>query len=341
MDSLSQLVLGAAALAVCVPAPRRRAALLVGAALGTLPDLDIVPLALLDLDAVERMTWHRAASHSLFILPLVGWLLWLALRRFWSPVREAPRAWLLGIQLALVTHPLLDALTIYGTQLWWPLRPSPVMGGSLFIIDPLYTLPLLVACVAAAINRSRRALAVGLALGTGYIGWSLAAQAWVDRVAARDLAALGLADAPRFVTPAPLNTLLWRVVAMTPDGHVEGYHSLVADRSPIRFRALAGDPAALASVADLPAVRELRWFNRGFMKAEPLDDRLILSDLRMGADPDYVFRFAVAEQDPSGAWRAIRPESVSRPPTSDRVAGVWTRIWREPAPPSPAPAAAR
>ena len=188
MDSLSQLVLGAACTAACVPAAHRRAGLLVGAAMGTLPDLDIIPLSLLDLNPVEIMTWHRAASHSLFLIPIVGWLLWFALRRWWQPVREAPRASLAALQSALVTHPLLDATTNYGTQHLWPLRPSPVMTGSLFIIDPVYTLPLLVACIVAAFNRSRRAVVIGLALSTAYIGWSLAAQAHVHRIAERDLA---------------------------------------------------------------------------------------------------------------------------------------------------------
>ncbi len=331
MDSLSQLVLGAATAAACVPRTHHRAALLVGAGLGTLPDLDIVPMALLDLDPVQVMTWHRAASHSLFVLPVFGWLLWLALRRRWRPVREAPRAWLLSIQLALITHPLLDALTIYGTQLWWPLRPSPVIGASLFIIDPLYTLPLLIGCVVAACNRSRRMVLAGLALSTAYLGWSLAAQAYVTRLASRDLAAIGLANAPRFVTPTALNTLLWRVVALTPDGYVEGHHSLVADSKPIRFSAHASDTGALAAVADFSAVRELRWFNRGFMKAEQRDGRLVLSDLRMGAEPDnYVFRFAVAEKTPAGDWREIRPEAAAWSTSTSRIHGVWERIWTEP-----------
>lgn len=331
MDSLSQLVLGAAVAGLAAPTKNRHAALLVGAALGTLPDLDVLPLAILDLDAVQTMTWHRAASHSLFVLPIVGWLLWLAAKRGWRPVRESPRRWFWAIQGALLTHPLLDAATIYGTQLWWPLRPSPVMGGSLFIIDPLYTLPLLVACVIAAFTRGHRALLAGLALSTAYIGWSLAAQAGVDRIAKRDLAALGLADAPRFVTPAPLTTLLWRVVAITPDGYVEGYHSLVADKKPIRFQAYPSDTAALAEVGNLPSVRELAWFNHGFMKAEQRDGRLVLSDLRMGAEPDYVFRFAVAEADGAGGWHALdRVEAAEWPAQHGRASGVWTRLWTEP-----------
>src|SRR5690606_34152133 len=129
MDSLSQLLLGAACTAACVPARHRRAGLLAGAALGTLPDLDVLPLSLLDLDPVQQMTLHRGASHSLLVLPLLALALWWLLRR-WPPVREAPRAWLLGMALALVTHPLLDAFTVYGTQLAWPFEPPPAMWAS-------------------------------------------------------------------------------------------------------------------------------------------------------------------------------------------------------------------
>ena len=335
MDSLSQLVLGAAVAALAAPRRHRRVALAAGAALGTLPDLDVIPLSLLDLDAVENMTWHRGASHSLLLLPIGGWLLWLALKRWWCAVREAPRSWFIAIQLALLTHPLLDAVTIYGTQLWWPLPMHPVMGGSLFIIDPLYTLPLLVGCVAALIAPTRigahRVLVAGMILSTVYVGWSMAAQAWVDRLAGRELARIGWADAPRFVTPSPLNTILWRVVVMTPDFYLEGYHSLIADEKPIEFRAYESDTAALDALADAPSVRRLRWFNRGFMKAETRAGQLVLSDLRMGSEPDYVFRFAVAEVDSAGGWRVIEhvPE-VEWPASKGRAAGVWTRMWNEP-----------
>src|SRR5688500_9519513 len=119
MDSLTQIVLGASVAAAVVPAAHRRRALAVGAVLATLPDLDVLPLALVS-DPVAVMTWHRSFSHSLLVLIPLGWLLWRFLRTRWTPVREAPRAWFWAMQLALVTHPLLDAFTVYGTQLLWP-----------------------------------------------------------------------------------------------------------------------------------------------------------------------------------------------------------------------------
>ena len=335
MDSLTQIVLGGAVAAAIAPAPHRRAALLAGAMLGTLPDLGALPLALLTDDPVARMTWHRSASHSLFVLPLLGWAIWALFRRSGGRVAESPLRWFWAIQLALVTHPLLDAFTVYGTQLWWPLPMRPVMWSSVFIIDPLYTIWLLAACIAAWWLRERiaaqRVLLAGLVLSSAYLAWSLLAKVAVDREAGRALAAIGLADAPRFSVPMPFNTVLWRVVAMTPQGFVEGERSLLADSGPMVFRGYRSNLEALRAAQGIAAVQRLDWFNHGFQKAQVRDGVLVLSDLRMGAEPDYTFNFAVAERD-GNAWRAIPPEQLRWPwQATRRLTAMWERIWTQPA----------
>lgn len=337
MDSLSQLVLGAAVAAACVPARHRRKALLVGAALGTLPDLDV----LIDYgDAVSNMTFHRGFSHSLFVLPVVALLLWALLRRFWAPVRDAPRAWGWAILLPLVTHPLLDALTVYGTQLFWPLTTPPVMGGSLFIIDPLYTLPLLVAVLVAAFAGEARcggtAVVVGLALSTGYAGWSLVAQQRVDAMAEESLRGTPHADAPRFVVAMPFTTLAWRVVVATPEGYLEGERSLVADRGPIDFIAQRFDRRLLEEAGGLWAVQRLLWFSHGFQRADVMDGELRLGDLRMGQHPTFFFTHVVARRE-GGAWIAADNRQIEQPRVREgQLAGLWRRVWfGEPIPGTP------
>lgn len=335
MDSITHLFLGGAIVAAIAPARHRRAALLAGAALNTLPDLDVLPLALFD-DPVVRMTWHRSATHSWLLLPLLAWALWAWLRSRGGRVAQAPTRWWWAIVLCLMAHPLIDAFTVYGTQLFWPLPMRPIMWSSLFIVDPLFTLPWLLACVVAWFARerplARRALVAGVALGIGYVGWSLLGKTLVERAAERSLPQMGLADAPRFSVPMPFNTLLWRVVAMTPRGYVAGERSLVADTGPMIFRAYPSDAAALAQVGALPAVRRLTWFNHGFQKALVSGGTLVLSDLRMGSEPDYSFRFAVARQTPSG-WQALRPPQQLHWPWQARRAlpQMWRRIWHAPA----------
>jgi inner membrane protein len=352
MDSITHLFLGGAIAAVIAPAKHRRAALLAGAALNTLPDLDSLFIALFSGDPVSLMTVHRSFSHSLFVLPLLGWLIWWLCKRRGKRVVESPTRWFWAIQLALLTHPLLDAFTVYGTQLLWPLHMPPVMWSSLFIIDPIYTVWMLLGCAVAWFARDRllaqRALLAGLALSTAYLGWSLLAKSMVDREADRALAATGLANAPRFSVPMPLNTLLWRVVAMTPQGYVISDRSLVADRGTMRFQGYASNVQALAEAQDILAVRELAWFNHGFMRARVVDGQLVLSDLRMGLEPDYNFSFVVATRE-GQRWRSIPPRQVQaayRAPVAqgklkEALAALWRRIWHSPeiAPVNPPPSA--
>lgn len=94
MDSLSQAVLGASVVAAAIPAHQRRAGLLAGAALGTLPDLDTLVLPLFTQAPVNLFTWHRGPSHALWLLVLLGVLIWAAGRKLSPTIRQAPMGWL-------------------------------------------------------------------------------------------------------------------------------------------------------------------------------------------------------------------------------------------------------
>ena len=327
MDSVTQAVLGAAIGGAIAPAGQRRKALLVGAALGTLPDLDV----LIDYgDAVANFTYHRGFSHSLFVLPPFALLLWLALRRWWAPVCNAPLRWLAIIGLALITHPLLDAHTAYGTQLLWPLDSPPVMWATLFIIDPLFTLPMLVAVVITAAWPTKKSSAsvarAALLLSTLYLGWSWTAQSIVARHTEDALAERGLSGAPVFITPTPFNTLLWRIVVLTEHGYLEGFDSLLGDDGSIDFSAYKSDRQLLLDADTVWAVSRLRWFSRDFVKAGVVDGRLLITDLRMGQEPVYVFTHVVAARG-NPHWEPVATELIS-PAIDERVLmDAWRRMW--------------
>ncbi len=189
---------------------------------------------------------------------------------------------------------------------------------------------------------ARNWLAAGLIVSSVYLAWSVVAKSLVDRVASQSLAALSLQDAPRFSTPLPLNTLVWRVIVMVPDGYWLGDRSLVADRGAMQFTFHASDNQALAQLASAPQVERLLWFTHGFaaVHAQRRDDgelRLILADLRMGLEPDYFFRYDIAAQDKRGGWVAA-PEITRMPESGDLIKTlrwVWKRIYNSKATPPP------
>jgi len=364
MDSLTQIALGAAVGTAVLGRKAGPRAALWGAACGTLPDLDVL---ISHGDPVRDFTFHRAESHSIFWLtvaaPAVAWLL----ARLNRGVVAGFREWLALAWLALVTHPLLDAFTVYGTQLLLPFSDYPVGIGSVFIIDPLYTVPLIVGTVVALRLRRRdpvRAMrwnGVGLALSTLYLGWTVAAQAHVQGHVHRSLAATPLADGRVLVTPAPFNSLLWRIVVMDDGGYHEGYYSLLDGDRAVDLAHHPSEIELLGPLEDDWNVRRLAWFAKGFYAlreappgtrvadgsastlgqlfgmvetaaadsalANPAGSPVMMTDLRMGQTPWFVFSFVVAERD-GRITRAVPPVQVptSRPPAAV-LPWLWRRIW--------------
>lgn len=306
--------------------PRR--ALLWGALLGTLPDLDVlVPMA----DAVEAFTRHRSFSHSLLVLSLITPLLaWLVVRLHRIRDRSVQRRWLGAVWLVLITHPLLDSFTTYGTQIFWPLNDTPVSLSSIFIIDPAYTLPLLIAVLMVLMMRRRPQLAqrinrAALLVSTLYLGTTLVVKQHMEGRAAQALMAQGADSGRLFSTPAPLSILLWRFVYMQPDQYQVGYAGLFDGPTPMAFTAYPNGAELRPPPGQVPALDRLAWFTHGFYAIDALCDRLRVTDLRMGIEGQYVFAFEVARWT-GLSWMAQQPELLVPQTNLSRVTLVFNRI---------------
>lgn len=313
MDSLSQAALGSA---VGIAVMGRRTALwkaaLIGAAFGTLPDLD----AFIDHgDPIRNMTFHRAASHSLFYLTLLSPVLaWLISKL--SGGKQHFRHWLAAIWLILVTHVLLDFMTIYGTQMAIPFSNYPFGVGSIFIIDPLYTLPLLFGIIAALIlyrSSGMRWNALGLSLSTVYLAWTVLAQWYVETVTDHYLTQHDVKAEQRLVTPTPFNTLLWRVVVITPEGYAEGFYSLLDKTPQLNLKHFPRNEDLFDAVRGNWGAERMAWFTHGFFKMHEDDGKLMITDLRMGQEPFYSFTFVIAERV-GDAWQSVTPVQVASRP---------------------------
>lgn len=347
MDSLTQIALGSA---VSVAVMGRRTALwkaaLWGAVAGTLPDLD----AFIDHgNAVLNMVRHRAESHSLIYLTLAAPLLAAVATRVHGEAALFKRWWL-ALWLALFTHPLLDTLTVYGTQLLQPFTNFPYAVGSVFIIDPTYTLALIAGTVAALVLRTRRGLqlnALGLLLSTAYLAWSFGAQQHVERLARASLQAEGIAGVGGIggiggiggsggssvegllVTPAPFNTVLWRLLATTPTQYFEGYYSLLDKDRKIAWTAHPRGADLLAQHGQNPWVAEVARFSHGFYKLSETGDnekRLLVTDLRMGLEGAYSFSFDLGSQSERAAGPVAPTINRQRPDLGLALPWLWLRL---------------
>lgn len=327
MDSVSQIVLGSA---VTLSTMGRRTAAwkaaLWGGIAGTLPDLD----ALIDHgDAILNMVLHRTESHSLFYLTALSLpLAWAVSRLHGEPTLF--RRWWLALWLALITHPLLDWFTVYGTQLLLPFTHFPYAVGSMFIIDPLYTLPLLVGVVAALAMHPARGLAWargGLVVSTAYLAWSVLAQHLATQQVLSAPPVPQLASRQVLVTPAPFNTLLWRAVVVTPTHYYEGYTSLLDGGRPVRWTQHLRGADLYAQHGASPLVSRVAQFSHGFFKMSEAGGNVFITDLRMGNEPIYTFHFNLGPAQQIAEGRHITTQQWQRPDLATALPWLWQRMW--------------
>lgn len=301
MDSLTQITLGAAVGEAVAGRQAGAKAPLWGAFLGTLPDLDVLANPL--LTEAQSLLFHRGPSHSLLLTAVLIPLLAVALARLHAD-GPSRRRWAVFVGSILLTHIGLDCLTTYGTQVFWPFTRTPVIIGSIFIIDPLYTVPLAAGLLASfrwAHTDRRRRLAnyVGLAVSAAYLALTLVNKAYVEQVFDAALRAQGHPTERVFTKPTAFNNLLWTAISEGEDGFYVGSYSLLDDDRAVSFRYVPKRHDLLGDAADSPFVDRLRWFSRGYftVRRGP-DGSLAVQDLRFGRNDlgltpngKYIFTF--------------------------------------------------
>jgi inner membrane protein len=308
VDSVTQAALGAAVAEATIGGKRLgNKAILWGIVLGTLPDLDVLFYPL--LDPMEQLRWHRGISHSLLFCflasPLLGWLICRIHKHKVGFLRAS-----LAVFLIFFTHSLIDVFTVYGTMIWEPFSGQRVATNNFFIIDPLFTLPLLIGLLAAflfprADPRRVRWNAWGLALASIYTLWSFGAKGIAHAEFAKALKEQNIQPLRMMTSPTPFNTITWRGLVETPDDFQVAYFSLLQPAEKPEFRSLPKNHDLLEGIGDLPYVETLRWFSQGFFGIEENENGLLLSDWRFGEIP----RQRSGEEDPPRAIFAwtLRP----------------------------------
>ena len=173
MDPLTQGVLGASLPQSLGKARDAASAGLLGFLAGMSADLDVLIRS--TTDPLLFLEYHRQFTHSLIFIPIGGVLCALLLHALIGRRRglRFRQTWLF-CTLGYATHALLDACTTYGTMLLWPFSEQRFAWNTISIIDPLFTLPLLVGVLLAAKKRHAAvcpdSVAVGLLLyGPGIV----------------------------------------------------------------------------------------------------------------------------------------------------------------------------
>ncbi len=332
MDPLTQGLLGATCGQALYGRRLGKAAVTWGALLGVAPDLDIVatPLA-----PMAEWLWHRGPTHALWfglvVGPVLGWLIW---KRKGGRLAD----WLGLATVALVTHPLLDIFTSYGTQLFWPFSRTRVAFDAVAIVDPAYTLSLALAIylgrrLGAQTKAARVAAWSALVVSSAYLALGLGVNACVEAIARTQLAAEGVRDARVAAYPTLLQLPFRRIVARNGEEVRIGWLNAFAPQ-PIEWQAFVSANGPLVDAArQTQEARLFEWFAQGETAARvrrtPEGAIVELDDMRYG----------VPGLPRDGLWGVrVRLDAAGRPIGSGErfrrslgasAGEVFRQLWQE------------
>ena len=146
MDPLSQGTVGAAFAQSTANKNNIFKIGVIGFLAGLAPDLDVLIQS--STDPILFLEYHRQFTHSLFFIPFGSLIVALVLFPLFKRSMNIKTVYFASL-LGYATHGLLDACTSYGTQLYWPFSSERVTWNNISIVDPLFTIPVLILVVIA------------------------------------------------------------------------------------------------------------------------------------------------------------------------------------------------
>jgi len=339
MDPLTQGVVGTAASQLVSKRTEKVAAGVIGFASGMAADLDVLIKS--STDPLLFLEFHRHFTHALVFIPVGALICTLAFRavfRRWFNRNQVSfaRTYLYSFA-GYATHALLDACTTYGTQLLWPFSDMRVAWNNVSVIDPLFTLPLLMITGLAVFKRSRVAAFIGASYAFAYLGLGVLQNHRATDVAEQLAQSRGHSPKNLGLKPSFGNIIVWKSVyeyqgryyvdAIRMFGSAKVYEGTSVEKLNLEqhFTWLEADDQQADDI------ERFRWFSNQHLALDPANSQRII-DVRYSLIPNQVTGMwgitldKTKSSDSHVKWTTNRP--VGRE-AANRGAELWSMIVGE------------
>jgi inner membrane protein len=334
MDSLTQIVLGAACGEAVLGKKIGNKALLFGAIGGTIPDLDVFVGNWIYGNEIDAMLFHRGFMHSILFSVLAAFLLgWIVHKMYNSGKRfglTTKKDWISLFFWSLFTHPILDCFTPYGTQLFSPISNYRVAINNIAVVDPVYTLPFMFCMIALmffkrTLVKRRTLLKMGVGISSLYMLFTLGNKVYMDSVFHKSLENSNFTFKRFYTQPTIFNNILWYGIAETDSTYYVGYYSLLDKQNIFSdFRELPKERALTAE--KYPRVKDLAWFSNHYYSIYKIgENKFQYNDLRYPLineenSNSSVFKFLLYEENGE-----LNMKPFER--NEDNISAAMTVLW--------------
>jgi inner membrane protein len=285
MDSLTQIVLGAAVAEVVGGKKLGNKAPLWGAIAGTIPDLDV--FLRFFYHPIDAALVHRGFSHSILFAVLCSPIFAFLVHRIYKQ-KYAYKTWLWLFFFGIITHPMLDMFTNYGTQFLWPLDYR-ITFNTVFVVDPLYTLPfglcVLIVLFLKPTNKWRSRINLfGIYYSSAYLIWGVVVKLFILSNSTNYFSEAKYNTENEMVTPMPLTSFYWMILGEDKENYYVGYKSIFKSFQPKDIDVIPKNQVKLDSLVwkDVNYTDKLKFISNNYYNLEFKKDTVIFYDLRFG-----------------------------------------------------------
>ena len=352
MDSLTQIVLGAATGEVVLGKKIGNKAMLFGAIAGTIPDLDVLE------GLVHQTVSHRGFTHSFLfaflMAPIFAWLMTKIFRdrklgkippenlslwqKFQKRFLRASGAtywdWTKLYFWSFITHILLDVQTIYGTELLWPIK-SRLTTANVFVADPIYTVPFLILLIVAMFYRrnskTRNNLTkIAIGISTSYLLLTFVFKGITYLKFTKNLQEQNIQYSRIETGPTPLNSILWFANVETDSAYYTGNYSLLDKNDAIAFRKMDKDFQLRKKLEPFKNFEKLNHFSKNWFLLSKKDDlNYKYENIRFGGpindkdEAEYVFSYKLKINGGELEYK----EDFNREKMKGKAGEIFGKLW--------------
>ena len=290
MDPITQGTIGAL-LPQAVSKKNLGIVALLGFLSGMAPDLDIFIRS--STDPLLSLEYHRQFTHSLIFIPFGGLICALFLFVVFKKISpfNFKSTWLY-CTLGYGTHGLIDACTSYGTLLFWPFSDMRIAWNNISIIDPLFTLPLIILIILATVKKKNIYSIVALAWAITYLLLGVYLHNKAINVGKEIAEQRGHVVTRIKAKPSFGNLILWKIIYETNDQfHVDAtnlfFSNIITGESIKKLNLNKDFPWLKKHSQQYKDIERFKWFSNDFLAVNPQNENQII-DIRYSGIPNEI-----------------------------------------------------